>query len=444
VDHDILILGAGVAGLSAARQLAETGARVCVLEARDRIGGRIWTQHIGAPGGEGSMPVELGAEFIHGVPQETFSLLHEAGLSSYELDGEAMQFVDGRLVRPQSGPSGFELIGQLQQWLDAQPAGFDLSFEQYLERMPPAPSQRQDVVAFVEGFNAADSRVVSIASLNAQQRTEDAEQGDRRFHVAAGYDAVPGFLAQRLERAGGTLRLESVVRRIDWKPGEVSVRGTDGAGAAFGLTAAQAVIALPLGVLQSGSVEFSPVPAAAMDAARRLAFGAAFRMTLVFRHAFWRDLKPPVVSPQIAAAMQQLSFVFANGETPRTWWTATPNRAPTITAWVGGPRAVLPHELWLDRCVTTLARIMGQEPSSLRQLLVSAHSHDWLADPFCRGAYSYVPVGAMAASEQMSQPIQGTLFFAGEHTDLTFSWGTVHAALRSGLRAARQLSVMRA
>jgi monoamine oxidase len=441
MDYDVLILGAGAAGLTAARQLAQRGARVCLLEARTRVGGRIWTEHLAAPDGEGSMPVELGAEFVHGQPRETLALLREAGLSTYELDGRAMQFLDGRLLRPQSAPSGFAVLEQMQQWLQTQPAGFDLSFAQYLERMPPPQSQRRGAIAYVEGFNAADSRLIGIAALSAQQGAEDAEQGDRIFHVRGGYDALPRFLAQQFELAGGTLLLAHRVRRIEWKAGEVTMHGEDARGTAFRLRAARAVITLPLGVLQARAVQFAPLPAQALQAAQRLAFGPAFRMTLVFRQAFWRELGPPAVSPEVAVDLQELGFLFANDQSPRTWWTPMPNRAPMITAWAGGPSAAAPHESWLDRCLTTLARMMGQEASALRERLVSWHSHDWLSDPFTRGAYSYVPVGAMAASEQLSQPVEDTLFFAGEHTDLTFAWGTVHGAIRSGLRVARQLIV---
>lgn len=446
MNDDILVLGAGVAGLTAARQLAERGARVCVLEARERVGGRIWTQRIGAPQcegkGDGTLAIELGAEFVHGLPAESMSLLREAGLSALERHGQTLQFIDGQLVRPQSAPSGYEVLEQMERWLATQPPGFDLSFTQYLERVPPTPTARAGALAYVEGFNAADSRRISIASLSAQQRAEDADQGDRIFHVTGGYDAVPEYLRQRLEHAGGVLLLGHEVRRIEWKPGEVTVTGEDVSGRAFSRRASRAVITLPLGVLQAGAVEFAPAPAQVLEAAGQLAFGAASRMTFVFRQAFWRELTAPAVSPEIAADLQQLGFLFANEESPRTWWTPMPDPAPMITAWVGGPRAAVRHESWEEHCLTTLGRIMGKSASELRQMLVGAYSHDWTADRLAQGAYSYVPAGAMGASEQMSVPVEGTLFFAGEHTDLTFSWGTVHGAIRSGLRVARQLAVM--
>ena len=438
MDYDVLILGAGVAGLTAARQLVEQGARVGVLEARMRVGGRIWTHHV-ALAGEGSIPVELGAEFIHGLPQESWALVREARLSTYELQGQPMQFIDGRLMRPPSEPSGFSVVDQMQQWLRAQPPGFDLSFSGFLQRVPVDEQQRKAAVAFVEGFNAADSDLISIAALDRQQRAEDAAQGDRIFHVEAGYDAMPNYLVQQLERAGGRVLLGHIVRQVAWKAGEVTMLGERASGQPFCVRAGRAVITLPLGVLQASAVEFSPAPVSALEGVRRLAFGPAARLTLVFQHAFWRELSPPAVSADSAVALQQLGFLFANDEHPRTWWTALPNPAPIITAWAGGPRARVRHETWPDQCLTTLARIMGQPLSRLRQLLVSAHSHDWLADPFTRGAYSYVPAGALDASEAISVPIEATLFFAGEHTDLTSNWGTVHGAIGSGLRAARQM-----
>jgi len=97
LTYDIVILGAGVAGLAAARILAQTGARVAVVEARRRVGGRIFTLRVADVAGSRQMPVELGAEFIHGLPEETWSLLHEAGLEAYELDGIHVGRSDGQL-----------------------------------------------------------------------------------------------------------------------------------------------------------------------------------------------------------------------------------------------------------------------------------------------------------------------------------------------------------
>jgi len=114
-----------------------------------------------------------------------------------------------------------------------------------------------------------------------------------------------------------------------------------------------------------------------------------------------------------------------------------------LTGWVGGPRSAAlagqsADQLAVQACVT-LAKVFGVSEDKVRSELVSAHTHDWAGDPFSLGAYSYVPAGALDAPRAMTEPAEDTLFFAGEHTDITGHWGTVHAALRSGLRAAAQV-----
>ena len=118
-----------------------------------------------------------------------------------------------------------------------------------------------------------------------------------------------------------------------------------------------------------------------------------------------------------------------------------------ITAWSGGPAAdafasLDDHDI-AHRACGDLARIFGLSADAVLDDLVSHHRHDWQHDPLSRGAYSWVPAGAVDASERMAQPVEETLFFAGEHTDTTGHWGTVHGAIRSGLRAARQVQVAR-
>src|ERR1700735_4160618 len=133
------------------------------------------------------------------------------------------------------------------------------------------------------------------------------------------------------------------------------------------------------------------------------------------------------------------------GDTPATWWTPHPDPLPVLTAWAGGPKA----EAWqraiaaspspdaaLKACLETLGRAFVMPMAELEQLLVAWHTHDWQHDEYARGAYSYVPAGALDAPELMTAPVEETLFFAGEHTDLEGHWGTVHAALASGARAA--------
>jgi monoamine oxidase len=141
--------------------------------------------------------------------------------------------------------------------------------------------------------------------------------------------------------------------------------------------------------------------------------------------------------------MPRMSFLFAREMTPATWWTQHPRSMPVLTAWYGGPKAGVAEQTEFGQLVAhalrSLEQIFALPPGALDDELQSWHMHDWLRDPYTRGAYSYAPVGAVDCSAAMSEPVEGTLYFAGEHTDTTGHWGTVHGALRSGVRAARQM-----
>jgi len=137
-----------------------------------------------------------------------------------------------------------------------------------------------------------------------------------------------------------------------------------------------------------------------------------------------------------------MSFLFTPQRMPPVWWTAhpEPEALPALTGWVGGPRAKelagrSAGELGRQACAA-LAEIFDVEEAEVRAQLVVTYSHDWSGDPHALGAYSYVPAGALGAPFAMAEPEAGTIYFAGEHTDVTGHWGTVHAAIRSGLRAA--------
>jgi monoamine oxidase len=433
IKYDILILGAGVAGLAAGRLLAESGMRVAIVEARDRVGGRIATKHVSVPGTVNSVPVELGAEFVHGLPAAIWKLINEAHLETYELGGDHLCYERGRLQTcPEEVGNPRSVLEEMMRWLAAQPSGSDTTFANYLNITATERSRGEQASAYVEGFNAADANVIGVAALAQQQRAEDAVQGDRLFHIRAGYDAVPNFLRERLERAGGAVLTGRRVSHVRSTRSGVGMRGLDRDGATFELQANHAVITLPLGVLQSGSVEFLPPPRDILLHAGRMAMGAVLRTSLVFDSKFWGDF----------------SFLFAREESFPTWWTSMPDPAPLVTAWVGGRKALALERMMhlradpfaiRDECLSELAKIFELSAQALEKRLISWHAHDWRSDEYARGAYSYAPAGARDAAEHMTIPVDDRLFFAGEHTDVEGHWGTVHGALASGERAALQL-----
>jgi monoamine oxidase len=200
--------------------------------------------------------------------------------------------------------------------------------------------------------------------------------------------------------------------------------------------APHAVITLPLAVLQRGKVKITPRPHHIVEAAERLRMGQVRRFTLMFAEKFWNDLPPQ-------PALGEMSFLFAFTEMPPVWWTPHPEASNTITGWVGGPRSAaltgLDPKALGDKACAALARIFGVRKQRVHGLLKGCYTHDWQHDRFSLGAYSYVAAGGLDASRKMTEPVVDTLFFAGEHTDITGHWGTVHAAMRSGMRAAEQV-----
>ena len=156
--------------------------------------------------------------------------------------------------------------------------------------------------------------------------------------------------------------------------------------------------------------------------ADQLVMGAAARVVYEFDGTLWP---------------KDLGFFFAPQEALPTWWTTNPKPTSMLTGWIAGRQLKHSKSAELPEAgLETASKILGKDA---RRRLRHVHHHDWQGDPFSRGAYSYVPRGAMPASDQISLPVEQTLFFAGEHTDTTGHWGTVHGALRSGYRAARQV-----
>lgn len=419
---DVIIIGAGMAGLTAARALAEAGLHPLLLEARNRVGGRIHTQQV-----EGQA-LEIGAEFVHGRPPELWAMLQEAGLETSERDGSQLCFEDGQLTA--CGTDGmddsFRILADLKTY-----SGPDLSFRQYLDQQGMPAEACGSVTGYVEGFNAASAGEISLLSLGAQQAAEDAIEGDLVFHIRRGYNQLPLYLASRLAEFKVPIHLQTIVQSIHWHPGHVDVIASQGT-----FTASRVIVTLPLGVLQSNRVPITPAPEAVLAAVGQLRMGHVRRFTLLFREPFWQSLTP---RPEA----QTLSFLYSFTEMPPVWWTQHPEPGNAITGWVGGPRS----EAYADfsakqitgAAIASLARIFQLDPSHLHGLLVTCATHDWQQDPFACGAYSYVASGGIAASHTLSQPVENTLYFAGEHTDTTGHWGTVHAAIRSGLRAANQI-----
>jgi monoamine oxidase len=369
-----------------------------VLEARDRIGGRVHTLH---PRGW-PVPVEAGAEFVHGRPPALLPLARGAR----EVRGG--HYLAG-LVR------GDDLWESVMEKLGHLPAGRDRSVQEALQaarwRRRTTSEEQQLAADYLEGFNAARLDRASVKAIAQQIRAAERIDGDRIARLPRGYDAVPRRLARGLR-----IELAARVREIRWGRSGVQVLA-DGQS----WDAERAIVTVPLGVLQARAVRFVPsLPQwkeAAIDA---LAMGPVVKIALLFERPSWPE---------------DLAFLHVHGQVVPTFWRPLPSRAPALIGWAASRNAdALRRRDPIAAAVRSLSAAVGRRLRPTRALVF-----DWQKDELSRGAYSWVPAGAMKAQRVLARPV-GPLHFAGEATHFEGACGTVHGAIETGLRAARELS----
>lgn len=414
---DVLIIGGGIAGLTAARKLTEAGLRVILLEARDRLGGRIYTHHTA------EYPVELGAEFVHGRPEEIFALAAEAGVPIVPVQGNFCSKANG------SWANAGGLMAEVDELFSSMPTdGPDQSFRHYLDHTGASEEVRQQALRYVEGFHAANPSVISVQSLVRDSQAEEAISGDHQYRMAQGYGLLVDAVLHRIDHQRCRIVTNAVVNEIQWQKGQVVVRTSTGE-----FQAPRAIVTLPLGVLKGNSVAFSPPLLAKQNAISFLEMGPVIRVSLCFSSKFWEQ-KPET---------DDLGFLFTDDAHFPTWWSSNPLPSPILTGWAAGSYAAKhsgkSHDEITNRAIQALARIMELSDGELRQQLIGAFTHDWQTDPFSRGAYSYAAVGGLDAAQALAEPIAKTLYFAGEATNSDGYNGTVHGAIATALRAAQEI-----
>jgi monoamine oxidase len=458
-DYDVVIIGAGAAGLAAASKLVRAGRTVALIEARDRIGGRVYT--IRPP--DATLPVELGADFVHGRPAETFAIVAEAGLRLYEQTGNSWSAREGRLQSDDDDDDDDEndadegdegdvgaIFAAIHTW-----QGEDRTLQSLLDERFAGDrwaAARARIRGYAEGFDAAEVDRVSVAWLRQTELASDAIDGDRQFRVLDGYDRVLAWLSDTLSPSAD-LRLETVVREVRWQRGHVEVKLESPIGAPLGeISARAALITVPLAVLKHsfddpespGALRLLPEPPGKREALAYLEMGHAVKVVMLFEEIFWDALPQARQAKRQLTALPRLSFLFSNDPVMATWWTPHPVVAPMLTGWAAGPRAArmaaLTSEEIADEAVAALSRALDIGHSDLGQLVTGRFIHNWSADPFSSGGYSYDCAGGLTAPGALAEPVDETLFFAGEATDTQGETGTVHAALQTGYRAAAEIA----
>jgi monoamine oxidase len=416
----VVVVGAGVAGLAAADALAADGANVMVLEARDRIGGRVFT--VRPPGV--TAPIELGAEFVHGRVPETLAVADEAALLLASIDGRHWH------VRPgtrESADDTWDALERVLSQLDGERTP-DRTFEEFLAAASVDADDAAAARQYVRGFDAADPTRVGERWLARTEAAAARDNSAHQYRIVDGYDRVPHWLARRLSAAA--LRLSSPVERIAWRQGRVTIDVARGPA----VEARAAIITVPLAVLAAddGIAFDPPLGPDKRSAIETIATGSVVRLVVRFREPFWEGM-----------GLDRLGFLHTADPTVPIWWTSYPLRTPLLVGWVGGPTAATlassDGETIADRALDGLATQLDVERRWLDALEVEHWYHDWEHDPYARGAYSYGLANAIDAPLALGAPIDRTLFFAGEATDPDGRSGTVHGAIASGRRAADEV-----
>ncbi|MBS1906281.1 MAG: FAD-dependent oxidoreductase [Actinobacteria bacterium] len=422
---DAVIVGAGIAGLTAARLLQAQGRRVAVLEARDRVGGRVHTMRDGRV-------TDLGASWIHGIDGSPVAAAAEAfGMPTIEFTVGGYQ-PDSRPIA-YHGPDGRRLsVGEAAQFvadiheLDAAlveviaASAPDASYRDVTEQAMAARMRDEDRAQRVREFlehRAEEQYGVWIEDLAAHGLDDDSIDGDEVV-FPRGYDELAARLAEGLD-----VRLGHVVTRVAWADGaQVSTAGGQ-------FTADAVVLTVPVGVLKSGAVEIVPaLPAVNAAALARLEMNAFEKVILRFPESFWDE--------GVYAIRQQ----GAEGRWWHSWYDLTPlHGEPTLLTFAAGPAARATRE-WED------ARVAADVMRQLRRLFgegipepVSVHRTAWQDDPFSRGSYAFMTVGSTTADhDDLAEPIGDVLHIAGEAT-WTDDPATVPGAMLSGHRAAERV-----
>jgi monoamine oxidase len=430
-DADIIIIGGGVSGLLAGRELARSGKRVIILEARNRIGGRIHT----VDDHSFELPVELGAEFVHGDLPLTLHLLKEAGIEYYPVKGRMVQLVDGKLTDQNIFNEHNQMLVMRLKELE-----YDMTVNDFLETYFSDKRYirlKNTIKGFVQGYDAADTQRASTFAFREEWLKEDEWI---QYRVNGGYGLLVEFLKKEFEKEGGKIILSEVVKEIRWRSGQAEI--ISGQNRIY--VSSKVITTVPLGVFCTkegsvGHIKYTPAVPKKIKAAKEMGFGPVIKIVLCFEEPFWVH---DAIEKNTGMDMDKVGFIFSDAIVP-TWWTQFPKDTAMLTGWLGGPKTeqykTASEENILAEALNSLSSIFKMEVDVLRKKLKKYHVANWIADPFTRGAYTYETPETKNARMMLKQPVENTLFFSGEalhHADV----GTVEAALSSGLEVAKQIT----
>jgi monoamine oxidase len=412
--ESVIVLGGGVAGLSAALDLAATHS-VTLLEAKERLGGRILTGR-----SSNGIPVEMGAEFIHGCEPHLMRLLKAAALQTHEVPDRHWTNSGAGLIEL---PDFWEQISSVTS--EIKKINRDASFLTILQNSRKPRESVQLAKGFVEGFHGATVDKAGAKEIILSEEKAEELDGQKNFRVADGYDLLVRHMENECRKRGVRIYTGCKALTVDWKkrPATIHVDSRE----LSTMAADRVVITLPVGALRSGTIKFEPAPKEKLEAIHAIEPGSVTKVILHFQSRFWQPA--------------DFGFLHTTDDWFPTWWTD--QRGEILTAWAGGQQAkdLSGHnsDFVVHRSIETASKLFGETVPLIRKELIGAYHHNWKQDPLTRGAYSFIPVGAVNAPTILARPELEILFFAGEATNLDHQLGTVHGAIQSGRRAARDI-----
>ena len=430
----VVVVGAGMAGVVAARLLHDSGFAVTVLEARSRLGGRVWTdESLGAP-------VDLGGSWVHGVDGNPLALWCEKlGVALVESQGDRL-LIDPRATastrdvqrrRARLGRAAFKATMEWASWKSkamTQVRGpRSVSVKDAVDPLLHAswlPEIDKLVIAsFIEGSEGVQGAPYEAIAAEEWWPVEGLE---RNAQPKGGFKALIEDAARGLE-----VRLDAPVKRIAWSGSGVVALLHSGEK----IEADRAVVTVPLGLLRAGLPTFDPLPPDdQLRAIGRMGYGAGVlgKIYLRFPHRFWPD-EPKWFGRLPDAPDRRGTF--------NTWVSHhRESGLPILLAFANGAVAAR-----LDRSAAEL-EVVNVAMESLRKMFgadipqpAAVAYPRWLSDPWSRGGYSYPGVGSATEDRRThARPLGDRVFFAGEATE-PVEYGTVHAALWSGEQTAEAL-----